>query len=295
MRVSIIDLRVVAVLGFIPLLVDSSPFYHLRRAGGAQSFNHQKAPNHFNNGVRGTGTAVVNKITSTKSTGTTTAAKATSTTALNANAVNCQIVVPANPLTATGLATPYILQAPCSQSVTTQQSFAEAAVFDPATNTVSIYHPLVIDEGTTAGAAPVVPNITAGATVGLWFGFNGGVLKLVDTNGLDTNSSPSLKAIDCVNGLPGTQGDVFGQVSWCNAAAFFSAANAGDIAIPSLGTDSNGKPCPTSRSFEIVDACPSDNVPTQYLLLSNGQTLQDTAANRAANPSATVSSSPIQY
>ena len=196
--------------------------------------------------------------------------------------------VPSNPLTAEGLATPYILQPPCSMSVATQQSFAEAAVFDPATNTISVYHPLVIDAGTQPAAAPVVPTIPAGATVGLWFGFNGGVLKLVDANGLDTNNSPTLKGDNCINGLEGVQGDVFGQVSWCNAEQFFAAANAGAITIPPLGTDSNGVACPTSRSFEITDACPSDNVPTQYLLLANGQTAQDTAANRAANPDATV-------
>jgi hypothetical protein len=196
--------------------------------------------------------------------------------------------VPANPLTAQGLATSYILQPPCSMTVATQQAFAEAAVFDPATNTISIYHPLVIDAGTQPAAANVVPTIPAGATVGLWFGFNGGVLKLVDANGLDTNNSPTLKGDNCINGLQGVQGDVFGQVSWCNAEQFFAAANAGAITIPPLGTDSTGATCPTSRSFEITDACPSDNVPTQYLLLPNGQTAQDTAANRAANPGATV-------
>ncbi|KAF4632232.1 hypothetical protein G7Y89_g5895 [Cudoniella acicularis] len=242
-----------------------------------------------------------------KTTAVSSAATTSATSALNATILDCQITVPANPLTAEGLATPYILQAPCSQAVGTQQAFAEAAIFDPTTNTVSIYHPLVINAGkdlcefenckrkqadsslgTTPFAAPVVPTIPAGATVGLWFGFNGGVLKLVDANGLDTNNSPLLKAITCINGLAGVQGDVFGQVSWCNAQQFFAAANAGKIVIPPLGTDINGATCPTSRSFEITDACPSDNVPTQYLLLADGRTAQDTAANRAANPDATV-------
>jgi hypothetical protein len=85
---------------------------------------------------------------------------------------------------------------------------------------------------------------------------------------------------------------VFGQVSWCNAQTWFTATNtgiaAGKTVVPALGVDSLGNACPTSRSFEIVDACPSDNVPTQYLLLSDGSTAQDTAANRAANPTAVV-------
>jgi hypothetical protein len=178
--------------------------------------------------------------------------------------------------------------APCSMAVATQQAFAEAAVFDPATNTVSVYNPLVINAGTQPLAAPVLPVIPAGATVALWFGFNGGVLKLVDANGLDTNNSPTLKGDNCINGLAGVQNDVFGQVSWCNAQQFFAAVNAGTITIPPLGVDSNGAVCPTSRSFEITDACPSDNVPTQYLLMANGQTAQDTPTNRAANPDATV-------
>ncbi|CZR58029.1 uncharacterized protein PAC_07919 [Phialocephala subalpina] len=224
---------------------------------------------------------------------TATAVTASQTAAiLNATVLDCFVTLPANPLTAAGLSTPFLLKAPCSQSVGTQQAFAEAAIFDPATGAISIYHPLIIDAGTQPAAAPVVPTLPAGAAVGLWFGFNGGTLQLLDTNGADANASPTLKGANCINGLPGTQGDVFGQVSWCNAQQWFTAANAGiasgKTVIPDLGVDKLGNACPTSRSFEITDACPSDNVPTQYLLLPSGQLAQDTAANRAANPGATV-------
>ncbi|MCJ1282977.1 hypothetical protein MMC26_002304 [Xylographa opegraphella] len=222
-----------------------------------------------------------------------TAVNAAPTVALNATVVNCFVTLPANPLSAEGLATPFILQPPCSQSVNGQQSFAEAAILDPATGALSIYHPLIIDAGTTPLAPNVVPNLPPNAMMALWFGFNGGVLQLQDANGLTTNTSPTLKNANCVNGLPGVAGDVFGQVSWCNAQAFFAAANkaiaAGLTVIPPLGTDTLGNPCPTSRSFEITDACPSDNVPTQYLLNPvTRQTSQDTVANRAANANATV-------
>jgi hypothetical protein len=176
-------------------------------------------------------------------------------------------------------------------AVTAQQAFAEAAIFDPATGDISIYHPLVSNAGTPPATPPVVPTLPAGAVVGLWFGFNGGVLQLLDENGQDANNSPSLKAIDCVNGLPGTQGDVFGQVSWCNAQAWFTAANegvsSGKTVIPALRVDKLGNACPTSRSFEITDACPSDNVPTQYIL-SGAATAQDTAANQKAIPNGEV-------
>jgi hypothetical protein len=230
--------------------------------------------------------------TATTATASPTATANTTTVALNATVLNCFLTLPNDPLTAQGLSTPFLLQPPCSQTVATQQAFAEAAIYDPATGDISIYHPLVLDAGKTAGAAPVVPTLPAGAVVALWFGFNGGVLQLLDVNGQDTNNSPVLQGSDCINGLQGVQGDVFGQVSWCNAQPWFTAANAGITAglvtIPDIGVDNLGNACPTSRSFEIVDACPSDNVPTQYLLLADGSTAQDTAANRAANPNAEV-------
>jgi hypothetical protein len=208
-----------------------------------------------------------------------------SAVALDPNVLNCFITVPNNPLTAAGLATPYILQPPCSMAVATQQAFAEAAIYDSATGKISIYHPLVTNAGVQPAAAPVVPTLPANAVVGLWFGFNGGVLQLLDVNGRDTNASPLLKTAGCVNGLPGKIGDVFGQVSWCNAQPWFTAANAGIAAgllkISPLGVDKLGNACPTSRSFAITDACPSDNVPTQYILVGNA-TAQKTTANANA-------------
>ena len=177
-------------------------------------------------------------------------------------------------------------------AVGTQQAFAEAAVFDPATGEISVYHPLILDAGKNASVTPVVPTLPAGASIGLWFGFNGDTLQLLDTKGLDTNTSPTLRAIKCVNGEPGITGDIFGQVSWCNTDAFFKPVNAniaaGKTTVPPLGTDNNGQDCPSSRAFVVVDQDPSDNLPTQYLLLPDGSTIQDTAANRAKFPNATV-------
>jgi hypothetical protein len=214
-----------------------------------------------------------------------TAAPQASTIALDPNAVTCLITVPNNPLTAEGLATPYILQRPCSMAVGGQQAFVEAAVFDPATGGISIYHPLVTNAGEKPAAAPVVPTLPQGAIVGLWFGFNGVTLQLVDGAGNDANASPLLKSANCVNGLRGVVGDVFGQVSWCNAEQWFTAVNsginAGSVVVPPLGLDKNGNQCITSRSFSITDADPSDNVPTQYILIGNA-TAQDTNANRQA-------------
>lgn len=210
--------------------------------------------------------------------------------ALDPNAVDCKLQVPANALIAEGLSTPWVLLPPCSQAVTTQQAFAEAAVLDPQ-GQLSVYHPLIIDQGKTAQAAPVVPNIADGSQVILYFGFNGNTLTLVDTHGQDSNASPILQSLKCVNGLPGAQGDVFGQVSWCNTVSFWEATNAavasGKLQVPPLGTDNNGNQCISSHSFAIVDQDQSDNLPTKYLLLADGSTVQFTAANQAKFPTAT--------
>jgi hypothetical protein len=209
---------------------------------------------------------------------------------LNPNAMNCQVVLPSNALTAEGLSTPWELLPPCSQAVSTQQSFAEAAVID-SNGQISIYHPLIIDKGKTPQAAPIVPRLDSGSQVALFFGFNGNVLTLVDSNGQDTNTSPTLGRLRCVNGLTGVQGDVFGQVSWCNTEPFWKATNAavesGQLQIPALGTNGIGKPCLSARSFEIIDQDQSDNLPTKYLLLSDGSTVQFTAANQAKFSTAT--------
>jgi len=196
---------------------------------------------------------------------------------------NCTLVVPPNPLTAQGLATPYQFVAtdkamgPCNEANANQSAFVQAAVYDPATGAISLYEPLVIDMGTQPAAPTVVPTLPANAVVGIWFGFNATNLTLQDSNG-------SLNAGKCVNGLGG--GDVFGQFAYCNAPAFFTAANAGiqagQLRIPPVGTAYDGKPCPTVRDFGLVDMDQSDNVLSQYLANGNGQTGQNNAATRAA-------------
>src|SRR5579883_1814988 len=92
---------------------------------------------------------------------------------------NCTLRVPAHPLSAQGLATPYQLSAtdddngPCNEANVAQAAFVQAAVIDPATGQISVYNPLVIDKGTKPAVAPVVPKLPAHAVVGIWFGFNG--------------------------------------------------------------------------------------------------------------------------
>ena len=98
--------------------------------------------------------------------------------------LNCTLVVPDDPLTARGLATPYQLVATnpadgaCHEANPDQSAFVEAAILDPETGRLSIYRPLVIDQGTTPAVPPVVPDLPANAVVGLWFGYNGMNLAL---------------------------------------------------------------------------------------------------------------------
>jgi hypothetical protein len=200
-----------------------------------------------------------------------------------AAAVNadCTLIVPPNPLTAQGLATPYQLVAtqpangPCNEAKAAQAAFVQAAVVDPARGNIAVYDPLVIDQGAQPAIAPLVPKLPQGAVVGIWFGFNGGNLILQGTNG-------SMGTGHCVNGIAGS---IFGQFSYCNAPAFFLAANqaiqAGKLVPPPLGKARDGLACPTVRDFAVVDQDQSDNVTTTYLVTANGQTAQMTAANKA--------------
>ena len=210
--------------------------------------------------------------------------------------MNCDIIVPANPLTAQGLATPYLLTGPGGMSpaqsgcemtnATALGAFVQATILDPATGQLSVYDPLVITKGTTPAVQPLVPDIPAGAVVTVDFGFNGTGLFQVGA------TADALKQGNCMNGMPGS---IFGQVSFCNGTNFFNAAfqdeRAGKLKVPSAGTSTamtatdgalgTGKACPVTRNFDMVDQDPSDNVTTEYLLNpATGQTAQDTAVQR---------------
>jgi hypothetical protein len=217
---------------------------------------------------------------------------------------NCDIIVPANPLTATGLATPYQLTGPAGESPAASGcqtinslnlgAFVQATILDPGTGALAVYNPLVITAGTTPAVAPVVPKLPAHAIVTIDFGFNGTTLFLV---GATPNA---LKQGNCADGMPGSP---FGQVSFCNGPKFFAAASrmqhGGRMTMPSAGISrklvptagalGTARQCPTVRNFEIVDQDPSDNVTSKYLLNPvTGQTAQDNAANRALMTGATV-------
>jgi hypothetical protein len=238
--------------------------------------------------------------------------------------MNCTLILPKDPLTAKGLSTPFQLTNTdpgevCNELNPDQSAFVEAAILDPASGQISIYAPLVVDKGTQPAVAPIVPVLPPNAIVALWFGFNANNLKLQgytfggpgrsgpsndpyasyspsnrgqkrpqhghapnDDTSEDAGSNAQLQKSNCVNGLGKS---LFSQVSYCNAVAFFKAADAaiksGKLTVPPLGTGVDGQPCPSVRSFAVVDQDQSDNVATVYLAF-NGQVAQYNAANAAA-------------
>jgi hypothetical protein len=188
---------------------------------------------------------------------------------------NCTLVVPAHPLTAVGLATPYQLGDGCSEANPNLQAFAEATILLP-TGEVLVYSPLVITAGTTPASRPIPPTIPQGSVVILDFGSNSTNLVLTGPGAREPGSG-------CVDALGQS---LIGQVSACNAVPFYKVANAeiaaGSLRVPSAGMSLDGEPCQDSRNFALVDQDPSDNTYTQYLLNDDGQTAQATPANRAA-------------
>jgi hypothetical protein len=152
------------------------------------------------------------------------------------------------------------------------QTFVEATIFEPAKNNFYAYHPLVIDAGTSPAAPTVVPDISDNAVIVYHFGTNANAISLRDTN------NKTLRDANCVNGLH--DNDLFGQFAYCNGPTFFNTVKNYAYNIPVNETGNDGQPCPTTRSFDLVDQDQSDNVLTRYILLKNGRTAQDTANNR---------------
>ena len=208
--------------------------------------------------------------------------------------VSCDIIVPAHPLSAAGLATPFQLTgtdgaSPDASGCTMANfanlgAFVQATILNPWTGQISVYEPLVITAGTKPAVTPVRPRLPRGSLVTIDFGFNGTNLTQV---GATRNA---LREGNCTGGLGSS---IFGQVSFCNGTQFFQAASwserFGRLKVPSAGRSHvTGQACPTTRSFQLVDQDQSDNVTTTYLLdPATGQTAQDTPANAANMPGAT--------
>jgi hypothetical protein len=206
----------------------------------------------------------------------------------------CDIIVPANPLSAKGLATPYQLTGPngtkpaqsgCEMSNAAKLgAFVQATILDPAAGTLSVYEPLVITQGTrpdTPGLKLDPPVLPADAVVTIDFGFNG-------THLVQVGATPTTLAdAHCVSGQAGS---AFGPTSFCNGVSFFNAVQRAErkglLKVPSPGTSTaivpsggalgTGRSCPVISNFEVAGLDPGESVTTTYLLNPlTGQTAQD--------------------
>src|SRR2546423_5944880 len=82
-----------------------------------------------------------------------------------ADSTNCTVTVPARPLTAKGLATPWVLGDGCTwKNGGSEGVFIDATILSPD-GRLQLYNPLVIDQGTTPAVAPTPPTIAPGSQV----------------------------------------------------------------------------------------------------------------------------------
>jgi len=192
--------------------------------------------------------------------------------------MNCTLIVPANPLTAQGLATPYQLTATnpadgaCNEANPNQTAFVQAAVINPANGQISVYNPLVVDQGTTPAAAPVVPALPAGGVVGIWFGFNGNTL--------------SLAGADQVAATTGTATATAAPVATATAATPVASSAAATAAAGTATATPTPLATPASTALAAVAATPTGTTPATAKA-AGPSTIVNPAVSTA--PSATAS------
>jgi hypothetical protein len=169
----------------------------------------------------------------------------------------CHIVVPAHPLSARGLSTPYQLKGCTAGSAASPGGVVQATILDPATGALSVYDPPVITAGNRPAVPPAVPRLPPNAIVTIDFSSNGPKL-------IPAGATPgALAQGHCISGPSPA---VSGGVSSCNDTAFFRAAltlmHQGRLHVPSEGTAANmvatggrlgtGRDCPNVRNFEVA-------------------------------------------
>ena len=198
-----------------------------------------------------------------------------------ADSTNCTVTVPNHPLTAKGMATPWVLGDGCTWvNGGTEGVFIDATILAP-NGQIQVYNPLVITQGTTPEVAPTPPTIARGSQVILSVGYNGNALALVGRGARQGN---------CLDAFGNS---LINQTPQCNAANFYRMANAeiarGLLKIPAAGTGKDGQACQTTRDFALIDQDQSDNAVAHYLFNpATGQTSQATAANKASLPQDTI-------
>ena len=184
--------------------------------------------------------------------------------------MNCTLIVPANPLTAQGLATPYQLTATnaadgaCNEANPNQTAFVQAAVINPANGQISVYNPLVVDQGTTPAAAPVVPALPAGGVVGIWFGFNGNTLSLAGTDQVaattgtaTVTATPTATATATVTATPTATPVASGTAATATAATATATPVASGTAATAAAGAATATPTPLATPASTTAAPPA--------------------------------------
>jgi hypothetical protein len=79
-------------------------------------------------------------------------------------------------------------------TIATAQAFVEATIINTDTGELMVYHPIVVDVGTKPLLNPTPITLPKNLIIGIWFGYNGIVLTLVDSQGGNI-----LNQANCVN------------------------------------------------------------------------------------------------
>lgn len=178
----------------------------------------------------------------------------------------CKVTIPDDPLTEVGLSTPFYLNG-CIMNQD-EAVFAQAVIYDNVKQEFFEYTPLIVTASSQNVIPPIAPKFPDNSTVALWFGSNDFPVQLVNEIGISNGN--------CVDNVDGS---LFGQFAHCNAIEFFQNTETfRKFPVNQIAAD--GGDCPTSRSWIVVDADPSDNLPTSYLALADGTVLSDTPENR---------------
>ena len=201
------------------------------------------------------------------------------------NSQKCNIEVPNDPLN-TGLFLPWYVSTdpesavPCTQTIKSSAVFVESTIVDLITGELFVYYPLILDNGTF----PVVPILKTilpktYSTI-ISFGSNGESIKLIPSR----NDPNSLINANCNYGID-NNGTIsqFGQVAFCNAVNFYDNINKlimkNLVKIPNIGKTQKGDICPTTRSYQVVDADPNDNSLSTYIITENMEVVQNYPEN----------------
>jgi hypothetical protein len=179
----------------------------------------------------------------------------------------CAIVIPAHPLSARGLSTPYQLKGCTTSSAASPGGVVQATILDPATGALSVYDPPVIAAGNQPVAPPAILRLPPNAIVTIDFSSNGPKLTPAGaTPGALAQGRCTSGSGPAGSGPAGSGSAVSGGISSCNGTAFFRAALAlmrqGRLHVPSEGTSAamvatggrlgTGRDCPNVRNFEVA-------------------------------------------